>query len=297
MSSFLCQEELDKIGFKSLGKNVLISRKASVYLPELISIGNNVRIDDFVILSGEITLENNIHIASYSALFGGKGDSGIVMKNYSGLSSRVTIYSLSDDYSGEFMTSPVIPSKYTNVQKGRVIIQQYVIVGATSVILPGLEIGEGTAVGAMSMVINSLPEWKICRGIPARALMNRSKKLKELEKQFAEAGVKMEQKQSSTHAADINKGGKIMKENITLEQIIQIIKNYLFENYLFGYNENEFNNDSSFLKLGIIDSTGILELILFIESQFGIEVKDEEILPENFDSINYISNLVYKKVN
>lgn len=91
--------------------------------------------------------------------------------------------------------------------------------------------------------------------------------------------------------------GKVMKENINLEQIIKIIRNYLFENYLFGYNENEFNNNSSFLKLGVIDSTGILELILFIESQFGIEIKDEEILPENLDSINCISNLVYKKIN
>ena len=184
MSSFLSKEELDKIGFKSLGKNVLISKLSGIYSPELISIGNNIRIDDFVILSGDITLENNIHIAPYCALIGGAGGAGIVMKNYSGLSARVTIYSISDDYSGEFMTNPTIPSKYTNVQKGRVVIQKYVIVGATSVILPGVEIGEGTAVGAMSMVINSLPEWKICRGIPARVLKDRSKKLKVLEQQY-----------------------------------------------------------------------------------------------------------------
>lgn len=190
MSSFLSKEELDKIGFKSLGENVLISKMVSIYLPEIISIGNNVRIDDFVILSGEITLGDNIHIAPYSALIGGAGGAGIVMKNYSGLSSRVTIYSISDDYSGEFMTNPTIPSNYTNVKKGRVVIQEYVIVGATSVILPNVEIGEGTAVGAMSMVTKSLPEWKICRGIPARPLMDRSKKLKELEKQFVEAGSK-----------------------------------------------------------------------------------------------------------
>lgn len=184
MNSFLSEEELDKIGFKSLGKGVLISKMARIYLPELISIGNNVRIDDFVILSGDITLESNIHIAPYSALIGGTGGAGIVMKNYSGLSSRVTIYSISDDYSGEFMTNPTIPLDYTNIQKGRVVIQEYVIVGATSVILPGVEIGEGTAVGAMSMVTRSLPKWKMCMGIPARVLKERSKKIKEIEKQF-----------------------------------------------------------------------------------------------------------------
>jgi acyl carrier protein len=88
-----------------------------------------------------------------------------------------------------------------------------------------------------------------------------------------------------------------MKKKITLEQISQNIRKFLFENYLFGYDENEFSNDSSFLKFGILDSTGILELILFIESQFAIEVKDEEILPENLDSINSVSSLVWKKIN
>lgn len=184
MSSFLSKEELDKIGFKSLGENILLSRWVMIYSPELISIGNNVRIDDFAMLAGDITLGNNIHISSYCAFFGGKGGAGIVMKNYSGLACRVTIYSTSDDYSGEFMTNPTIPSNFRNEIKGRVVINEYVIVGATSIILPGVEIGEGTAVGAMSMVIKSLPEWKICSGIPARVLKDRSKKLKELEQQY-----------------------------------------------------------------------------------------------------------------
>jgi len=186
MNSFLSKEELDKIGFKSLGENVLLSKWVGIYSPELISIGNNVRIDDFAMLSGDITLGNNVHVSSYCALFGGKGGAGIVMKNYSGLASRVTIYSSSDDYSGEFMTNPTIPSNFRNEIKGRVVIQENVIVGAASVILPGVEIGEGTAVGAMSMVTKGLPEWKICRGIPARAFKARSKKLKELELQLLE---------------------------------------------------------------------------------------------------------------
>jgi galactoside O-acetyltransferase len=186
MSSFLSQEELDKVGFKSLGKNVLLSNTVRLYSPELISIGNNVRIDDYVFLSGDITLENNIHIAPYCALIGGAGGAGIVMKNYSGCSSRVTVNAMTDDYSGEFMTNPTIPAEYTNVKRDKVVINEYAIIGATCVVLPGVEIGKGTAVGAMSMVTKSLPEWKICRGIPARVLKDRSKKLLELEKQFSE---------------------------------------------------------------------------------------------------------------
>ena len=56
MNSFYSQEELMKIGFLSVGKNVLISKKASIYNPSVISIGNNVRIDDFCILSGKVTI-------------------------------------------------------------------------------------------------------------------------------------------------------------------------------------------------------------------------------------------------
>lgn len=88
-----------------------------------------------------------------------------------------------------------------------------------------------------------------------------------------------------------------MNEMVTLEQISQSIRGFLFENYLFGYEENEFSNDTSFLNFGVLDSTGILELIVFIESEYNIEVTDDEILPENLDSVDCVSRLVYKKIN
>ncbi len=179
MNSYYNQDELNNLGLKSYGKNVLISRKASIYTPQNISIGNNVRIDDFVILSGSINLGNYIHIAPFCGLF---GKAGIEMRNFSGLSSRVTIYSVSDDYSGNFMTNPTVPVTLTNVKEGKVILGEHVIIGATSVILPAVEIGEGTAVGAMSMVMKSLPEWKVCAGTPAIPLKNRKRNIKELEK-------------------------------------------------------------------------------------------------------------------
>lgn len=86
-------------------------------------------------------------------------------------------------------------------------------------------------------------------------------------------------------------------EKVTQEQISQSIRKFLFENYLFGYDKNEFSNDSSFLDFGVLDSTGIMELLIFIESEFDIEVSDVEILPENLDSVNCVSRLVYKKIN
>ena len=93
------------------------------------------------------------------------------------------------------------------------------------------------------------------------------------------------------------KGGKIMKEKFALEQITQSIRKFLFENYLFGYNENELSNNTSFLEFGVLDSMGIFELIGFIENEFDIEISYSEILPENLDSVNCVSSFIYKKMN
>ncbi|MEL4106540.1 acyltransferase [Oscillospiraceae bacterium WX1] len=184
MNSYLSREELDAMGFKSLGQNVCLSRKASVYAPERIQIGANVRIDDFVFLSGDIALGSHVHIAPFCSLVGGSAGAGIVMEDFSGLSGNVMIYAVSDDYSGDFMTNPTVHDCFTNVKTGEVALRRYVIVGAGSVILPGVEIGEGAAVAAMSLVTRQLPPWKICAGIPARPLKDRSRNLLELEKQY-----------------------------------------------------------------------------------------------------------------
>ena len=103
--------ELRKMGFKSLGKTIVISRKCSIHHPERISIGNNVRIDDFCVLSAneEIILGNYIHLNCYSALY---ATSKIVMEDFSGLSSYVALYTESDDYSGESLTNPTVPKEY-----------------------------------------------------------------------------------------------------------------------------------------------------------------------------------------
>ena len=95
----------------------------------------------------------------------------------------------------------------------------------------------------------------------------------------------------------IRREEKVMKEEVTLEEIIQNIRKFLFEEYLFGYNENELSNDTSFLQFGVLDSMGIIELIAFIENEFGIEISYSEILPENLDSVNCVSRLIYRKMN
>ena len=185
MNSFYSVEELAALGLKSIGENVLLSRKVSIYGAENIQIGNNVRIDDFCILSGRITIGDNIHIAAYSALYG--GDAGIFVCDFANVSSRVCIYALSDDYSGETMTNPMIPEKYKNLTQEKVYIGRHVIIGSGCTILPGVSLKEGTAIGSMSLVKESTEPWKIYGGIPARFLKDRSMELLKLEKEFLES--------------------------------------------------------------------------------------------------------------
>jgi len=184
--SIYTEAELQVLGFATIGKNLHISRKASFYGTERISLSDNVRIDDFCVLSageGGIEIGSHIHIGVNSSLIGA---AKITLADYCNISSRVAIYSSNDDYSGDYMTSPMVPAEYTNVQHAAVSIGRQTILGSGAVILPGVTIEEGCAVGALSLVTKSLDAWGVYVGTPAKYVKNRSKKLLTLEKRFVE---------------------------------------------------------------------------------------------------------------
>jgi galactoside O-acetyltransferase len=177
---YYTEDELKDLGLKSYGTNLLLSKKTSLYNPGNIEIGDNVRIDDFCVLSAGqngISIGSHVHIACYCLLV---GKEKITLSDYSGLSSRVTIYSSTDDYSGNYLTNPTVDSKLTNVISKPVHLGRHVIVGASSVILPGVKLEEGVAVGATSLVTKSFAEYKIIFGSPAKVLKNRSDKIRYL---------------------------------------------------------------------------------------------------------------------
>lgn len=180
--SFYTREEIDSLGLKSYGENIRISRKASLYGVGNIELGSNVRIDDFCILSGNIKLGNYVHIAAYTAIYG--GIEGVEIGDFCNISSRVSIYSVSDDYSGNSMTSPLVPSEYKHLNSGKVIIEKHVIIGSTSVVLPNIIIKEGCAFGAFSFINKNTEPWTIYTGIPVRESKKREKKILELQKEF-----------------------------------------------------------------------------------------------------------------
>lgn len=174
MDSYYTELELKNLGLKKIGRDVKISRRAVFYTPENIEVGEHVRIDDFAFLSGGsgISIGNYVHIAGYSALY---GKFGIEIGDYVNISSRVSIYSTSDDYSGEFMTGPLVDQQYIHDIGKRVIIEDHVIIGIGSVLLPGAVLHQGVAIGAMSLVKQELQPFKIYAGIPAKLIKERSK--------------------------------------------------------------------------------------------------------------------------
>jgi galactoside O-acetyltransferase len=178
---FLLPHELRKMGFKSIGKQVFISRKSSIHHPERISIGSNVRIDDFCVLSAnaEIALGSYIHLNCYSALY---ATSRIIMEDFSGLSSYVALYTESDDYSGESLTNPTVPREYKpRLQEGPIVLRKHTIVGTHSCILPNVVIETGTAIGAHSLVKEYCDPWSVYVGCPARKIGERKKDILRLE--------------------------------------------------------------------------------------------------------------------
>lgn len=182
-NSFYSEEELKALEIKRYGKNVLISRNAVLYHPQELEIGNNVRIDDFCTISGKVVLGNYIHIAQFCGLYGGQ--EGIYMDDFSGTSSKVTIYAVSNDYSGESLTNPMVPEKYKKSDKNAAVrLGKHVIVGCSSVVLPGVIIGDGCSVGAMTLCNKSMAEFGVYAGIPARRLKERKKDLLILEQEL-----------------------------------------------------------------------------------------------------------------
>jgi dTDP-4-amino-4,6-dideoxy-D-glucose acyltransferase len=185
-STYLTESDLKDFGFKSLGKNIRISSDARIYGQENISIGNDVRIDDFVILAavgGEIQIGNYIFIARNCHL---SGTLGITLNDFCSLAANTIIYSASDDYNGAHLTGQAISQEFVSKTGGRVIAERHVIIGSGCTILGPCCIGEGTSIGSMTLVNKNLDSWGIYVGIPARRIKDRKMDLLTREKDFIE---------------------------------------------------------------------------------------------------------------
>lgn len=170
------------IGFKHIGQNVKISDKAVFYNPAGISIGDNTRIDDFCLLSGDdIQIGKNVHLACYVSIIG-KGQ--VVIEDYAAISFKGSVFSSSDPYDGSLMTNPTVPETARTTYHKPVFIGKHTVIGAHSCVFPGVTIGKGSAIGAMSMVSKDIPAHMIAFGIPATVKGKRSENIFDLEKKL-----------------------------------------------------------------------------------------------------------------
>ena len=83
---------------------------------------------------------------------------------------------------------------------------------------------------------------------------------------------------------------------MTQPQIESAVRQFVVDKFMFGEGADKLSNDTSFLESGLIDSTGVLELVMFLEEKFRVKVADEEMLPENLDSVTAIAAFVTRKL-
>jgi acetyltransferase-like isoleucine patch superfamily enzyme len=158
--------------FRAFGKEVKIWPQAKIVNCENISIGHRVIIDDFVlIISGcETRIGNFVHIASFTSITGG---GRLIIEDFAGVSGGVRIYTGNEQYGGECLTNPTVPPPFRIPIRGEVTIGRHAIIGANSVILPGITVGEGAVVGACSLVTKDCKPWSVNLGVPARPIKTR----------------------------------------------------------------------------------------------------------------------------
>ena len=162
---FLNNKQLKNLKFKSLGRNIKISSNVTIIGAKKIKIGNNVRIDDYSILSvqeGFLEIGSNVHIGGQSYL-GCAG--GIIIKNNVNISQGVKIYSKINDY--------LDGRKFNKTIKVPVKIFNEVIIGSNSVVIGKCKINTGATVGALSFVKKDLKSWTIYAGNPVKMIKKR----------------------------------------------------------------------------------------------------------------------------
>jgi galactoside O-acetyltransferase len=170
-------EELRGMGFARVGEGSAVARTCTVVGVENVTIGDHVRIDGYttiVATRGTLAIGNHVHICS-GCVLGARG--GIRIGDYASLSHGVKLLSAIDDWSGDGLTNSTVPADLVRIHAAPIVLGRFVPIGSNAVVLPGVVLGEGAALAAMSLAAGSLPEWTICGGNPAVALRPRARTL------------------------------------------------------------------------------------------------------------------------
>jgi dTDP-4-amino-4,6-dideoxy-D-glucose acyltransferase len=183
-AGFLGREELLELGLGALGEDVSVDSTALVYGAARVSLGSHVRIDAGAVLSagdGGIAVGDHVHISVRVFM---TGAAAIEVRSFAGVSAGTAIFSSNDDYRDGWLTGPTVPEDLRKVDDAPVVIDEHAIVGAGCVILPGVTIGRGAAVGALTCVRKDVPPFAIVAGPRGEQVGERDAKLLELEREL-----------------------------------------------------------------------------------------------------------------
>lgn len=159
--------------FKSIGEDVRISELAAITRPELVELGNHIAIDMWVYLSTQAKLGDYIHIAPSVTILGG-ASALIIMEDFTNIGSGGRIVCATDDFT-QGLISPVVPLEHRTVINKPVIFKRFSTLGVNCTVLPGVTLGEGSIIGANSLVTRDTEPWTVYGGSPARPLKKRDK--------------------------------------------------------------------------------------------------------------------------
>ena len=171
--SFLTTLELNQLGFPDVGdKNVFVSRYAKFYGAEYLSLANNIRIDDFCVISvGQpSTIGNWVHIGTSTSIH---CPIGIDIEDFAGISPGSRIFGISNNFSDEFPMHPYLNSDLLSASKSKISLGKFSQVGANSVVLPNSLLAEGAVLGSNSMLKTTTDPWTIYAGVPAKKISER----------------------------------------------------------------------------------------------------------------------------
>lgn len=150
----------------SYGQNVRIFEHCTILKPEVIRLGDGVRIDANVRIEGGlgVTIGENVHIASFCALNVGGGE--LVIGNHAGCSAHVVIATGQPDLSYKYGSAAELPENCHPIRQ-KTVIGDYAIVFSGAILTPGVTIGEGAVIGAGAVVTKDVPAWEVWAGVPA----------------------------------------------------------------------------------------------------------------------------------
>jgi acetyltransferase-like isoleucine patch superfamily enzyme len=176
MTRYLSQLEMDELGFRALGQNVQISLDARFFGRDFISIGSNVRIDSFAVITagpGVVEIGDYCHVGVSVYISGAQG--GVKIGTGVGIAPLAAIYSAVEDYTQGKLTNPTIPSGLRGTTIGQVTVEDHVAIGASSVVLAGVKLELGSSIGALSLVARDVRPFEVAHGNPIRRVGYREK--------------------------------------------------------------------------------------------------------------------------